>query len=116
VQPGVDVDETHAPYTVVSLEGEVDIFFAPKLREKLIDLVNQGRRHIVVDLDAVDFLDSTGLGVLVGGLKRLRSHDGEMSLVCTQPRILRVFELTRLDTVFAIHPSVSAAVASPPGP
>src|ERR1700680_492902 len=98
METGLEVDVSPAPVVVIRISGEVEVFSAPRLREKIIELVNQGRRLIVADLDAVDFLDSTGLGVLVGGLKRIRSHDGEMSLVCTQPRILRVFELTRLDT------------------
>ena len=82
------------------------------MREKLVELVSEGRYNLVVDLEAVDFLDSTGLGVLVGGLKRLRSHDGDLSLVCTQHRILKVFEITGLTKVFAIHDSVDAAVAT----
>ncbi len=65
----------------------------------------------MVDLEGVDFLDSTGLGVLIGGLKRVRSHDGDLSLVCTEPRILKVFEITGLTKVFAIHDTVDAAVA-----
>jgi anti-sigma B factor antagonist len=112
MQAGLEVDESHAPVVVIRLSGEVDVFSAPRLREKIIELVNQGCRLIVADLDAVDFLDSTGLGVLVGGLKRLRSHDGEMSVVCNEPRLLRVFALTRLDGVFAIRSTVSEAVTS----
>jgi anti-sigma B factor antagonist len=77
-----------------------------------VDLVSQGHRQIVVDLEGVDFLDSTGLGVLVGGLKRLRSHGGDLSLVCTQARILKVFEITGLTTVFAISPTVEEATAT----
>jgi anti-sigma B factor antagonist len=65
----------------------------------------------VIELEGVEFLDSTGLGVLVGGLKRLRSNDGELSLVCTQSRILKVFEITGLTTVFPIFDSVDAATA-----
>ena len=64
---------------------------------------------MVIDLDGVDFLDSTGLGVLVGGLKRVRSYDGDLTLVCTSPRILKVFELTRLTQVFKISASVDEA-------
>ncbi len=109
---GLEVDASHAPVVVIRLTGEVDVFSAPRLREKIIELVNQGHRLLVIDLDAVDFLDSTGLGVLVGGLKRLRSHDGEMSVVCNQPRVLRVFELTRLDGVFALHQTVTDAVTT----
>src|ERR1700730_16014466 len=115
MQAGLDVDESHAPVTVIRLQGEVDIYSAPKLREKIIELVNQGRRLVVIDLDAVEFLDSTGLGVLVGGLKRLRSQGGELSLVCTRDRIRRLFELTRLDTAFQIHPNESAAIAAAGG-
>jgi len=107
---GFEVDQ-RGDYTVLAVRGEVDVYTAPRLRERLIELVSQGSHQVVVDLEGVDFLDSTGLGVLVGGLKRLRSHDGDMILVCTQPRILKVFEITGLTKVFAIHDSVDAAVA-----
>ncbi|MGH9164658.1 MAG: STAS domain-containing protein [Acidimicrobiales bacterium] len=106
---GLDVTE-HGPMTVLSVRGEVDVYTAPRLREKLVELVGQGKHQIVIDLEAVEFLDSTGLGVLVGALKRLRSHDGDLSLVCTQHRILKVFEITGLTRVFTIHDSVDAAV------
>jgi anti-sigma B factor antagonist len=108
---GLEVDDTHPPYTVLSVTGEVDVYTAPRLREKLVELVSQGKHQIIIDLEGVDFLDSTGLGVLVGGLKRLRSHDGDLGLVCTQHRILKVFEITGLTKVFAIRDSVEAAVA-----
>jgi anti-sigma B factor antagonist len=109
---GLEVDETHSPYTVLAVKGEVDVYTAPRLRERLVDLVSQGRLQIVVDLEGVDFLDSTGLGVLVGGLKRLRSNDGSLGLVCTQSRILKVFEITGLTKVFPIFDSVDAATAN----
>ncbi|MEO7836513.1 MAG: STAS domain-containing protein [Acidimicrobiales bacterium] len=108
---GLDVAE-HGDITVLAVRGEVDVYTAPRLREKLVELVSQGKQNIAVDLEAVDFLDSTGLGVLVGGLKRLRSHDGDLSLVCTQHRILKVFEITGLTKVFTIHASVDEAVGA----
>ena len=108
---GLEVDESRTPYTVLAVKGEVDVYTAPRLREKLVELVGQGKLKVIVDLEGVDFLDSTGLGVLVGGLKRLRSHDGDLGLVCTQPRILKVFEITGLTKVFEIHDSVDSAVA-----
>jgi anti-sigma B factor antagonist len=108
---GLEVDESYPPFTVLAVKGEVDVYTAPRLREKLVELVSHGSQHLVVDLEGVDFLDSTGLGVLVGGLKRLRSHDGDLSLVCSQHRILKVFEITGLTKVFAIYDSVEAAVA-----
>jgi anti-sigma B factor antagonist len=109
---GLDVDDTRSPHTVLAVKGEIDVYTAPRLREKLVDLVSQGRRQIVVDLEGVDFLDSTGLGVLVGGLKRLRSNGGDLSLVCTQARILKVFEITGMTTVFSISASVDEATAN----
>ena len=107
---GLDVDPDRNGWAVLSVSGEVDVYTAPRFRERLIELVTEGKHRIVVDLESVDFLDSTGLGVLVGGLKRLRSHDGDLALVCTQPRILKVFEITGLTKVFSIHESVDAAV------
>jgi len=99
-------------HTVVVVGGEIDVYTAPKLREQLIDLVSAGSYHIVVDMENVEFLDSTGLGVLVGGLKRVRAHDGSLRLVCTQERILKIFRITGLTKVFPIHASVDEAVAA----
>ena len=107
---GLDVTEKNG-VPVLAVTGEVDVYTAPRLREKLVELVTQGNYNIVVDLEGVEFLDSTGLGVLVGGLKRVRTHDGTLSLVCTQQRILKVFDITGLNKVFAIHESVDSAVA-----
>ena len=94
---------TEGDRTVVVVGGEIDVYTAPKLREQLIELVSDGSYHIVVDLEKVDFLDSTGLGVLVGGLKRVRNHDGSLQLVCTQEKILKIFRITGLTKVFPIH-------------
>jgi anti-sigma B factor antagonist len=98
--------------TVVEVGGEIDVYTAPKLREQLVELVNDGNYHLVVDMERVDFLDSTGLGVLVGGLKRVRAHEGSLRLVCTQERILKIFRITGLTKVFPIYPSVADAVAA----
>jgi anti-sigma B factor antagonist len=99
--------------SVVAVSGEIDVYTAPKLREHLIDLVSGGQYHLVVDLEAVDFLDSTGLGVLVGGLKRVRSHEGSLHLVCSQERILKIFRITGLTKVFPIHATIEEALAAP---
>ena len=88
---------------IVDVEGEIDVYTAPRLRELLIDLVNNGYYQLVVNMEKVEFLDSTGLGVLVGGLKRVRAHDGSLDLVCTQERILKIFRITGLTKVFGIH-------------
>ncbi len=100
-------------FTVVTVRGEIDVYTAPRLRERVVELANQGHYDVIIDLNGVDFLDSTGLGVLVGALKRLRGHDGDLVLVCTQHRILRIFEITGLTKVFVIRDSVDAAVRAP---
>jgi len=99
--------------TVISVAGEIDVYTAPTLRERLNELVADGEYHLVVDMGRVDFLDSTGLGVLVGGLKRARSHEGSLQLVCDQEKILKVFRITGLTKVFPIHASLDGALAEP---
>ncbi len=99
-------------YAVVAVSGEVDVATVPRLREQLHSLVAQGDNRIVVDLEAVDFLDSTGLGVLVGALKRVRAAGGALQLVSTQARINKVFEVTGLAKVFSIHENLDKAVAA----
>ena len=108
---GLDVTDRNG-WAVLAVTGEVDVATAPRLREQLISLVGEGKVRIVVDLEQVDFLDSTGLGVLVGALKRVRTQEGDLSLVCTEARILKVFEITGLTKVFSMHRSVDEAVAA----
>ena len=101
-----------AGHTVLAVSGEVDVYTAPALRDRIADLLDSGQHQLVIDLGGVEFLDSTGLGVLVGGLKRVRAHDGSLRLVCTQERILKIFRITGLTKVFPIHASVAEAVSA----
>jgi len=103
---------TQGGHTVLAAGGEIDVYTAPQLRQRLVELVDEGRPQIVVDMEQVEFLDSTGLGVLVGGLKRVRAREGSLRLVCSQERILKIFRITGLEKVFGIHPTVDAAVAA----
>jgi anti-sigma B factor antagonist len=100
-----------AGWTVVSLYGEVDVATTPDLRELLVQLVSNGARMLVLDLDGVDFIDSTGLGTIISVLKRTRTHGGDLRLVCTQARITRLFEITGLDKAVPLLPSLDLAVA-----
>ena len=93
---------------VVVVGGEVDVYTAPRLRDCLTDLVSAGRHHVVVDMTGVAFLDSTGLGVLVGALKKVRAEDGSLEIVCSSQRLLRIFSITGLSSVFTIHDSTAA--------
>lgn len=99
-------------YSVVEVAGEIDVYTASRLRQHLTDLVVAGDRHIVIDLEKVDFLDSTGLGVLVGGLKKARAREGSLALVCTREPLLKIFRITQLSKVFGIYPSLDDAVAA----
>ena len=97
---------------VIDVGGEIDMYTAPRLRELLIDLVSKNNYHLVVNLEKVGFVDSTGLGVLVGGLRRVRAHDGSLDLVCTQERILKILKITGLTEVFGIYETVDQAIAA----
>lgn len=110
----VDTVEPAGGHAVLRVTGEVDVYTAPTLRKGVLDLVAKGSVHIIVDMTGVAFLDSTGLGVLVGGLKGVRAHDGSLTLVVSAERLLRVFRITGLDQVFPPHPSVPEAVAANP--
>ena len=99
-----------ADRTVVTVGGEIDVYTAPKLRDKITELVNAGHHDLLVDMEKVEFLDSTGLGVLVGGLKKIRAQDGTMALICSQDRLLKIFRITGLAKVFTIHDSETSAL------
>lgn len=96
---------------VVTAVGEVDVSTAPELRQKLREQPEDA--FVVVDLSDVTFLDSTGLGVLVAALKRVRESDagGELRLVVSRPQVSKVLEVTGLSGVFSIHPTLDEALA-----
>ena len=95
---------------VISLAGEVDLYTAPEFKQQLLEVIDQGGRDVIVDLSDTTFIDSTTLGVLVGGVKRLRPSGGSLVLVCSDQNILKIFEITGLDRVFPIHGTRDEAV------
>lgn len=105
----------HGTRTVVHLGGEIDVYTAPLVREKLDEQLSAGRTDLVVDLTDVTFLDSTGLGVLVGRLKLIRTMGGSMCIVGTDDRVLKVFSITGLDKVFEMYDDLDAALSVEPG-
>ena len=96
---------------VIALSGEVDLYTAPEFKQQLLDVIGKGAKEVVVDFSDTTFIDSTTLGVLVGGVKRLRTNDGQLSLVCSDRNITKIFEITGLDRVFTIYPTREEAVA-----
>jgi anti-sigma B factor antagonist len=95
---------------VISLAGEVDLYTAPDFKQQLLEVIAQGGKNVIVDFTDTTFIDSTTLGVLVGGVKRLRSNDGQLALVCNDRNITKIFEITGLDRVFTIYPTRSEAL------
>lgn len=97
---------------VLTVRGEIDVSTAPELRERLLEVAENGAPVVVVDLSDVSFVDSTALGVLVSGVKRFRSEGGDLRLVVTQPHISKVLEITGLNDVFAIYATADDAVGA----
>ena len=100
------------PFTVLQIDGDLEMSSVPKFRQAVIDAIEGGDTDVVVDLSGTDFIDSTGLGALIGGLKRARSAGGSLDVVCAQPRLRELFKLTDLDKIFSLHESLADHVAA----
>jgi anti-sigma B factor antagonist len=107
----VKTDKVDDATYVISLTGEVDLYTAPEFKQQLLDVISEGGMDVVVDFSDTTFIDSTTLGVLVGGVKRLRAQEGRLSLVCSDRNITKIFEITGLDRVFTIYPTRDEALA-----
>lgn len=97
---------------VISPAGEVDLYTAPELKQELLDAIESGATDVIVDLTLTTFIDSAALGVLVGAVRRLRERDGRLSIVCSERSIRKIFEITGLDRVLAIHASRQEALGA----
>jgi anti-sigma B factor antagonist len=97
---------------VLRIAGEMDVYTSPKLRKQVADLAENGTIHVIADLRGLDFLDSTGLGALVGSLKRLRIRQGSLVIVTSGGRILKLFQITGLTHAFALHSCVLDAISA----
>jgi anti-sigma B factor antagonist len=106
----IDVEQRDH-HTVLSPQGDVDFATGPELRQQITDTLVSGDVNLVVDLLGVDFIESTGLGALIGGRRRAQALNGSLSLVCDEEQLLRIFEITGLDKVFDIYATVDEAVA-----
>jgi anti-sigma B factor antagonist len=97
---------------VIAVSGEIHVSTAPEFSRLLNDAIGEGAMQVVLDLSDVEFIDSTGLSVLLNGLRRVTRRGGRMALVCTNPTVMRLFVITRLDSTFRIVGSREAAVAA----
>lgn len=98
--------------SVITCSGELDAHAAPQLAAELDKATMQPSCAVVVDLSSVEFMDSTGLGVLVTGLKHVRESDGTLDVVVASPRVLKVLQLTGLDVVIPLHETLESALAA----
>ena len=103
-----DVDRrTH----VIAVTGEIHVSTAPEFSRRLNSAIARGKTAVVLDLTGVEFIDSTGLSVLLNGLRLVTQKQGRMALACANPTVLRLFQITSLETTFDIFADRAAAVA-----
>ena len=107
----INDEQIDADTHVIELGGEIDLYTAPEFKERMVQVIEDGKKQVIVDLSKATFIDSTTLGVLVGGVKRLRPTGGSLALVCTDQNISKIFEITGLDRVFTIYPTREDAIA-----
>jgi anti-sigma B factor antagonist len=104
-------EQFDADTRVISVTGEIHVTTAPEFSTRLNDAIAAGTRGVVIDMSGVEFIDSTGLSVLLNGLRRVTRASGTLSLVVSNPTVLRLFEITKLDSTFDIQPTREAALA-----
>jgi len=110
VEIKMDMHLVNGSTAVVTLDGEIDVYTSPKVKDFIGKLIDKGTYTFTIDMQGVRYIDSTGLGVLIGGLKRVREHGGSVNLVSTNPQTKKIFDITGLVRVFDIFDSVDAAV------
>ena len=108
----INDEQIDADTHVIELGGEIDLYTAPEFKERMVQVIEDGKKQVIVDLSKATFIDSTTLGVLVGGVKRLRPAGGSLALVCSDQNITKIFEITGLDRVFPIHDTRDEALSS----
>lgn len=95
--------------SIAEIQGEIDVYTSPKLKESLTKLIEKGKYNIIIDLEGVRYIDSTGLGVLIGTLKKVREHNGTISIICCNPQIKKIFNITGLIKIFGIYKTAEEA-------
>lgn len=96
--------------SVAELQGEIDVYTSPKVKEALTELIDKGKYNLIINLEEVRYIDSTGLGVLIGALKKVREHNGTIGIVCNNPQIKKIFNITGLVKIFGIYKSEDEAL------
>jgi anti-sigma B factor antagonist len=97
---------------VIEVQGEIDVYTSPRVKEIVTELIEKGNYNLIINLEGVRYIDSTGLGILIGALKRVREKDGCINLVCNNPQIKKIFNITGLVKIFGIFKSEEEAFNS----
>lgn len=95
---------------LVEVQGEIDVYTSPRVKETINELIEKGKYNLIINLEGVRYIDSTGLGVLIGALKKVREHQGRILLICTNPQIKKIFNITGLVKIFEIFKSEDEAI------
>jgi anti-sigma B factor antagonist len=111
-QFGVEILWPRVDLALIVVDGELDLCTAPKLEKALEEGIEKGAQRLVVDLSAVPFIDSSGLGALISGLKRLRPRGGSLDLVCSRANVVRTFKVTGLLGVLGLYAKREEALAA----
>jgi len=98
--------------SVLGLSGDVDVYTCSILRDAIIHSIDQGDQRMVINMANVNYIDSSGLGTLVGGLRRVKQNDGHLAISSATPRIRKVLKITGLNKVFTIFEDEDSAVRS----
>ena len=106
----VDTRQVDKEISIVEVQGEIDVYTSSWVKEAIADFIQRGNYHIIINLEGVRYIDSTGLGVLIGALKRVREKEGSISLICTNPQIKKIFNITGLVKIFQIYKSEEEAI------
>ena len=107
----VDIKEGEG-CNILNVCGDVDVYTSPKVKESINALIEKEIYNIVVNLEDVRYVDSTGLGVWIGALKRVKEHNGNIVLVCTNPQIKKIFQITGLVKIFSIFANNEDAIGA----
>jgi anti-sigma B factor antagonist len=110
----ITTEESGAGVAVVALAGEIDLYTCPEFKQELLRVIADGATLVVVDLTKTTFIDSTALGVIIGGVERLKQRDGRLVVVCADPNIVKIFEVTGLNRIFSVYGSRDEALAQTP--
>lgn len=97
---------------LVEVSGEIDLYTGPRVKDCIHDLIDQENYNLIVDLEDVRYMDSTGLGILMSALKRVEEKGGRIVIVCNNARVMKIFKLTGFVHTFSIFDTEEEAVAS----